>query len=160
MRYTTLLIFLFLGLASCEKPLAPEIRSIENVEIVNLNLKAKSLIVGGDLIVFNPNTFACKIKGADVKVWIDEKEAGIIERDIKTSLAANGITRVPVRFNCSTKRILKKEGFLGNVLSALSNKQVDARFKGKLILDVAGIGIPIPINHQEKLYIKLKGLLK
>ncbi len=160
MRYTITLIILLLGLVACDKPLPPEIQNIENVEIVKLDLKENNLIVGGDIVVFNPNAFACKIKGADVKVWLDDKEAGVIEKDIKTSLAAKDVTRVPIKFNCSTEGILKKEGFLNNVLSALSNKEVDARFKGKIILDVAGVGIPIPINHQEKLELKLKGLLK
>jgi len=139
-------------LTACQKPEPPIFKYIENFRVKKANLKR--VVLEGDVVLYNPNNFACKIKSTDIKVWLNDRAAGIINHDVKTTIEAMGDTRIPIKFNCSTDSLLQKKGLLDNILSVISKKEVNARFKGKVMLDVGGIGIPIPINHQESLLIK------
>lgn len=148
-----LLLFLLVGsLVSCQKPQSPTFKNIENLKVKKANLKR--VVLEGDVVLHNPNQFACKVKSTDIKVWLNDRAAGTINQNVKTKIEAMGDTRIPVQFNCSTDSLLQKKGLLNNILSVISNKEVDARFKGKVVLDVGGIGIPVPINHQEALVVK------
>lgn len=146
-------LFLFVGsLVSCQKPQSPTFKKIEILKVKKANLK--KVILEADVVLHNPNNFTCQIKSADIKVWFNDRAAGTINQALKTKIEAMGDTRIPVQFNCSTDSLLQKKGLLNNILSVISNKEVDARFKGKVVLDVGGIGIPVPIDHREALVVK------
>jgi len=151
-KYILFLCCFVISLTACQKPESPIFKNIENLRVKKANLKR--VILEGDVVLHNPNNFACNIKSTDIKVWINNRAAGTINQDVKTIIGAMGDTRIPVKFNCATDSLFQKKGLLDNILSVISKKEVDARFKGKVVLDVGGIGIPVPINHQESLLIK------
>src|ERR1700733_5583670 len=58
---------------SCSKPLEPEYRGLENLQINKIGIGES--IVSANLKFYNPNTFALQMKHADVNVLLNDKQA-------------------------------------------------------------------------------------
>ena len=139
------ILFIFCG---CEKPLAPDLRSIENVNI-SLNGFA-SVDFNCDANFFNPNEKKIILKHVDIEVNVDGTFLTSISRDYDLELAPGTHFTVPVEANIPLKNINLNEAL---ALFKNSKQTKNVHFMGKIRVKMYGMNFKIPINHQENIQL-------
>jgi LEA14-like dessication related protein len=141
------IIFLFI---SCAKPLEPEYRGLESLQINKIGIGES--IVSANLKFYNPNTFALQMKHADVNVLLNDKQAAHCIIDSTINIPKQDSFYVPVSFNISLGSIFN------NALQFLLNGKAKVNAEGFVRLKRSGIGFNVPVHYEG--YQSLDSLLQ
>lgn len=135
-------------LFSCQKPLAPDFKSVENIN-VSLN-GFKSLDLSCDANFFNPNEKKITLKNVDIDINVDGKYLTNILKEYDLPLDPNSDFTVPVE-----AVILFKDVGLEDALALMRNTAGEKafHFKGKIKVKMYGLNFSIPVDHNEVIRI-------
>lgn len=141
------LLALFGASTSCSKPVAPEYKTYKNVSIEKLASKQTRLSF--DLVYYNPNRFAVKMKQTEVDIYIDGNFLGhsSIPQVIDIPRSADFI--VPVVLMVDMDQLFR------NSFSALTGKEVTLKATGKTRIGKSGIYFNMPVYYEGKQKLSL-----
>lgn len=141
------MFFLFLVLAGC---LPKEELQFKKVRNVLVTASGTSPVLKGDLVLFNPNNKRMKLKGLDLIIQLNGKEAGVVDQKLKQVIPANAEFTVPIEVTISLKEI----GLLDALSSILGGKKNMVRIAGKVRGSVNGFTVSVPVDYTEEIKIK------
>ncbi len=146
MRY--LLVFCAaLLLGSCTAPEKPTFKKVENIKFNSLSIKKPySVKLNADAVFNNPNAIGAQIKAMDFDVFINGKKTTHIKQDVSTKMPAKSDFTLPIICSVPLKEIFQ-ELKLKDLLKA---KNIDYRVTGHLTIDLGGVGINVPFDHEGK----------
>ncbi len=148
-RFLVFILFLFVFQA-CNKDFdPPELREIKDVTIKNLSEGIAEL--HAEALFHNPNKVKVRLREVRIKVFIDEKEAAVIDQKMKVVIPPRADFSVPIDVNVA----LKELGLVNTLLSVFGGKKMKVRYVGHMKLSYHGIIIKVPVDHQEELNIQL-----
>lgn len=145
----TVFLVVLVTFYGCQKPLAPDFKSIENVN-VSLN-GFTSADLNCDARFFNPNEKAIVLKNVKIDVNVDGRYLTSIDREYDMRLMPNEDFVVPVEANILFKNVDLKD------VMALMKNTVGTKafeFKGNIKVKMYGLNFNIPIDHKENIKIK------
>ena len=144
-----LLILLFCAalLASCGKPEPPTYLGYSNVRLEKAGLTAS--VVAADLKFYNPNSYALKLKQADMEVFFNDRLMGRSVLDSLIILPSRDTSFVPLRLQASGKELLASAAQL------LLNPNVRLRVKGTAKVGRGSFFVNIPVDYEGTQRIEL-----
>lgn len=145
MKYI-LLSALFLLAAGCLPKDSVQLRDVKNF---SLSMGA-SQGISGDAIFFNPNTSRMKLRQVKIDVYLDGEKSAFVDQDTKVVAKANSEFTIPVVLQL--KEGLRIQDLL---LDVLKGKKYQVRYLGHLKVNVNGVPMRIPIDHEEELTLGL-----
>lgn len=148
-RFAGLLVFVFpFSLVSCERPkediVLKQIRDVVADASSDPMLKAEA-------IFFNPNNISGKLKNIDVEIFVNGKKAGVVDKDYKVKIPANGEFSVPLEVKLNMKEL----GGLQTILGMIGGKKFDIQYVGKIKLSYHGVPFKVPIDYKSKVRLGL-----
>jgi LEA14-like dessication related protein len=136
-----LILFSFLLLAACARPLQPEYAGVKEIHI--------SRVTGGEATVFarvdfyNPNNFSGNITSADISVMLNDKVFTHYKLDSNIRIGKLANFEVPVAVPIQLKDLA------GNALLYLLKKNLSLRAEGFIKIRKSLIGFRIPVEYNE-----------
>lgn len=121
-------------------------KDIEFRDISNIRLSLSGPKVTGDVLLYNPNGMAMKLKHADIDITIDGKSVGKLSQDREMRIEPRSEFTVPVEIALS----LKDVGLFSTLGNIFSGKGLALRFTGSIKVAVHGITMNIPVDHVEQ----------
>lgn len=125
---------------------APTLLNINQVKVTSLNYP--EVVFTANAQFNNPNSIALNIADTNLKVFIEDKEAGTVNQAEATSMPANSDFNIPIKAKVVIDQVSKD--LVGNALSFLSNKPVKLRFKGTIGVKALGVTLPVPVNYEKE----------
>ncbi|MBS1915424.1 MAG: LEA type 2 family protein [Bacteroidetes bacterium] len=144
-----LILFVFTFI-SCQKPINPEFRGINNVVISKAGINES--LVSGTAKFYNPNSFNLQLKHVDVNVFLNDKLSGHCVLDSTIDIRQLDTFYVPVSFTIDPRSIFS------NALQMLVTRQVKISCDGSVKLRKSGFGFNIPVKFEQ--YEQLDSLLR
>jgi len=135
---------------SCAKPLEPEYRGLESLQINKIGINES--LVSANLKFYNPNTFALQMKHADVNILLNDKQAAHCIIDSTINIPKQDSFYVPVSFNISLGSIFN------NALQFLLNGKAKINAEGFVKLKKSGIAFSVLVHYEG--YQSLDSLLQ
>ena len=158
MKYciASLSLFILFSITACNsklKPQSPVFKRIQNVRVLEANIK--NIRLKAEAVIFNPNAVGATVQSIDVDVIANGLDMGKVSQEVETQVKANEEFIIPLVANIPPKRLFQKgSGALGGLLSAFTNKKIDIEYKGTIRVKILGIGRNVPVNHSETVVIK------
>lgn len=142
-----LLYFLaFICLLSCSTPKeAPVFKRVSNIQVTKVSGKEASL--KADAYFFNPNDVSMTLRKVDVKVFIDGKDVGDINQELKTKVPASAEFKVPV----DAKVRLDQLGGLNKILGFIGAKKIKVRYTGFVKVTIHKVPLRVPIDFEDEI---------
>jgi LEA14-like dessication related protein len=140
-RMTLLLIFL-ICLFSCNSPVSPEYKTYKNLKIEKLNLQQSNISL--DLVYYNPNRFAIKMKQTELDIYLDGRYLGHSTAPQIIEVPRNADFIVPVKVMVDMGQLLK------NSWAALTGKEVTIKVTGNTKIGKAGVYFNFPVFYEGK----------
>jgi len=137
--FWTILVF---GFASCKQPEIPEYQAFENFTIGKIGLS--ETVVSADLKYYNPNSYALKLKHADLDVSINHQPVGKSVLDTLITIPKKDTFYLPVSMKVNVKQLFN------NALSLLLNNEIDVKVTGTVKLGKSGVYFNMPVNYSGK----------
>ena len=120
--------------------------NIQFKDISNLRISLTGPTLTGDVLLYNPNGMAMKLKHADIDITIDGKAVGKLSQDREMRIEPRAEFTVPVEIALS----LKDLGLFSTLGNIFSGKGLSVRFTGNIRVAVHGITMNIPVDHVEQ----------
>ena len=142
-KYPTIfgVCFFLLGI-SCQKPLAPEYRGLENLQIGKLTTQES--IISTNLKFYNPNSFGLQMKKAEMDIYLNEKLVDHYLLDSTIYISKLDTFLIPVSLKIDFKNIFN------NALQSLLTNEVKIRLAGYAKLKKGAVGFKVPLVYEEK----------
>lgn len=142
------MVLLIVGLGGC---LPKEEIQFKKVKNVLLTASGANPLLKGDMLFYNPNTKRMKLKKLDLVVFLNDKEAGIVNQSLKQEIPAQADFTVPIEVMLS----LKDMGLLDAIAGILGGKKkYMVRIKGKIRGSVHGLTVSVPVDYTEEIKLK------
>lgn len=147
-RIVAVALILITVLSGCARPKDLQYKGVQNVRIKSVSFSKTEL--GADIKFYNPNTYPMILKEAIADVYLDNKLIGNVKMDNTFTVPRRDTFLLPVSLNANVG------GVLGNLVTALGNKEVTIKLIGNIKAGrINGIFIPIPINYEGKQKLNL-----
>ncbi len=146
-RTLSLLLFLVILLAACQKPQAFDYRAVKNVKLEKLGFDKSTLAM--DLVYYNPNGFGVDLRKVDCDIYIDNHYLGKYKLDTLMHIQRRAEFVLPSRIQVDMQGVFK------NILTVLFNKEVLVNVKGTTRVGKAGFFKTIPFNYEARHRIEL-----
>lgn len=143
------LVTFILAFYGCQKPEAPDFKSIDNIDI-SLNGFA-SADLKCDARFYNPNDNTITLKNVNLDIDVDGKFLTNINREYDLKLEPNADFSIPVKANIPFKNVDLKD-----VMAIMKNTVGEKafRFRGNIRVKMYGLNFNIPIDHLENIDIR------
>lgn len=147
-----LLVALFL--ASCNSPESPEFQKLENVKFKSASFtKNFNFTLTADAIFNNPNALGADLKGLDLEVFVNEKKVSDIKQKVTASIPGNSDFKLPLEIEVPLREVLKDiKPSLGEIFK---KHEVVYLLKGTATVSVAGVEVDVPVDYEDKAFLKL-----
>lgn len=135
----------------CQPLIGPEFKDIEDLKVNMAGFT--SVNVTGDALFYNPNKRTIHIQHVDMDVAVDgEKVTNISQAfDIKARGLEDFTVPIDLKLSLSDLQI----NSISSALAILGGEERQVHFKGKIKVKAYGIGFNVPIDHVEKLKVRL-----
>lgn len=144
MRYI-LILFIGLTLGACSAPEKPIFKKIENISFNSLTLKKPySVKLNADAVFNNPNALGAQIKAMDFDVYINGDKTTHIKQEVSAKMPAKSDFSLPIVCSVPLKDVFQ-ELKLKDLFNA---KKITYRMTGHLTIDLGGVGIDVPFDHE------------
>jgi len=135
------------------KPEPPVFKFISNVKVEEVNLK--NIRLTAEAVLFNPNKVSATVQSLDVDVIANGVNIGKVSQEVEAKAAGNSDFIIPLIANIPPEKIFQKGGgFIGGLLSALTNKEIATQYQGTIRVKILGIGIDVPVDNAEVVPIR------
>lgn len=150
-KFFIIYAFILLMVTGCQINQQPEYERMENIRVTKLGFETIQL--QAEAIFNNPNILGITIKRSDIDVF---KDSIFLGKAQTPSFEVNKKSefKIPITIDFSPKKIIKEKGFLGNILSTVSKKELNITYKGIITLDVLGIEYDYDFEHTEPIVLK------
>jgi hypothetical protein len=150
MKRIPLILLFFTLVFNCTFNEQPEFVGLENIKVVNSNLK--SITLKADALFINPNDVGGILKTDDLKVYINDTEvATVISDEFKVPSKKN--FTIPLIVAVATDSIMDKKS-LGGLLGSLISQKLKVQYKGDIKYKVLGYSSTYTVNETQDLKIK------
>jgi LEA14-like dessication related protein len=147
-RIVTIGFVFIMILTGCAQPKNLEYKGVQNIRINSVSFSKTEL--GADVKFYNPNTYPMILKDAVAEVFVNNKLIGNVKMDNTFTIPKRDTFLLPVLLNANLG------GVLGNLVTALGNKEVTIKMVGNVKAGrINGIFINIPINYEGKQKLNL-----
>ena len=140
------LILLMAGLSGCIYE-DLEVLSIEDFSDVKLGLDGMHANMEVD--VFNPNPYAVKVTGADVKLYVDEAVVGDVTVREITTIRPEARATVPLHVR--TREGALREVLKHDLMNLIRGTDVAFTAKGEVTGKAFGLSFTVPLKHDQTL---------
>ncbi len=150
MKFTYLLLFVFL-FSSCKNMVkAPDFKGIKNIDIKQKE-NGKSVLVANAAFT-NPNLVGGKFKIDNIEVFIDNKAVGKLNSE-EYKVPAKKDFVVPLEIDFDKDFLKNNKGNLWDMLGKLANNSLKVKYVGKIRYVSHGLNIPYSIDYEEEIKI-------
>lgn len=136
---------------SCNKPLAPEFKSIDPVEIEQL--KKDLIIIKANADFYNPNKMKLTLIYGEIDVSIDGNYISTIKREYNMKLNPQTDFTIPLELSISPKKI--KSSLLSTALGIISGRKLMIGYKGEIRVKAYGLPVKVPVDDEQEINIRL-----
>lgn len=143
------MLLVFVMLAGCMPEQDIQLRKVRNI---NLTVSDGKPMLKGDMVFFNPNKVRMKLKKIDLAIFVDGKQAGLVDQKMRMEIPAEGEFTVPIE----VELILKELGLLDTISTILGGKKQTVRIQGKIRGSVHGMTLSVPVDYSEEIKLKRK----
>lgn len=139
---------------SCTAPQEPVFIGMDNLKVDMIS--TGRITVTGDAVYHNPNAIGGTLTATSIEVAVNEVGAATIDQNMEIPVPAQSEFRVPLLFNTTPREIFQRDagGVLGGVVNALVDRKVAIRYKGWVVVNLGGVSLTVPIEHEETAFIK------
>lgn len=131
---------------SCQKPMAPDFKSIENVKVSLNGFTSADLNCNANF--YNPNSNKIILKKVNIDVNVDGKYLTNISEEFDLEIAPETDFTVPVDVNIPFKNINIQDA-LALMKNTVGEKAF--HFEGNIKVKMYGLNFNIPIDHMENI---------
>jgi LEA14-like dessication related protein len=143
----------FLFVASCSKPLQPEYRGFDQVQISKIG--ANESVVSAKVKFYNPNNFPLQLKQADINLLLNDKQVAHSHLDSTINIPKLDSFYVPVSFS------VKFANIFGSALLSLLSSKAKLNADGFIRIRKSGFAFSVPVHYENYLsYSDIDSLLQ
>ncbi|WP_087490709.1 LEA type 2 family protein [Winogradskyella sp.] len=147
-----MLIFLFFSLLfNCTVTEKPEFIGVENIKVVDSNIKTITLSADANFI--NPNDVGGTLKTDDLKVYINDTEVAKFETKSFDVPSKKNFT-IPLTVAVATDSIINNKS-LGGLLGSLISQRLKVQYKGEIDYKVFGYSSSYSVDKTQNIKVKL-----
>ena len=147
-----MLIFLFFSLLfNCTVTEKPEFIGVENIKVVDSNIKTITLSADANFI--NPNDVGGTLKTDDLKVYINDTEVAKFETKSFDVPSKKNFT-IPLTVAVATDSIINNKS-LGGLLGSLISQRLKVQYKGEIDYKVFGYSSSYSEDKTQSVKVKL-----
>jgi LEA14-like dessication related protein len=139
-----LLLLLFCG---CSKPVSPKYLGYEDFRVERFGLKNN--VLSTRVKLYNPNSYALKLKSASIDVYLNDDFLGHTAIDTLIVLPGKDTTFVPLQLTATAKDLLS------NTVKIWLNPDVKVNIKGSAKAGRGSVFINVPIDYEGRQRIEL-----
>jgi LEA14-like dessication related protein len=144
-------VVLLAVVAGCSRPVAPEFKSVGNLELEMDGLSTARLT--GSAYFYNPNKNSIYIRDVDIDVYLDSDKVAAIQKTIDVTAAGFSDFAVPLSIDVALKDL--KLNSIGAVLELFSSRERKLRYLGKVRVKAHGIPFSVPVDYTETIELSL-----
>ncbi|MBS1600049.1 MAG: LEA type 2 family protein [Bacteroidetes bacterium] len=126
---------------ACQKPLAPEYKGFDNLQIGKLSMQESHFSTS--LKFYNPNSFGIQLKKAEMDIFVNDKLADHYLLDSTIYISKLDTFYIPVSIKINLNNVFS------NALQALISKEVKIRLAGYAKLKKGAVGFRVPLLYEE-----------
>lgn len=145
--YGLLLLFIT---ASCNRPLAPVFKSVDQVELEHL--KKDSIKIKANADFYNPNKMKLTLIDGEIDVSIDGNYISTIKREYNMKLDPQSDFTIPLELSISPKKI--KSSLLSTALGIISGRKLMIGYKGEIRVKAYGFPVKVPVDDEQEINIR------
>jgi len=140
---------LTLFMTSCSSILEPTVERIEDVDVVEMT--KSNLELNAFMVLKNPNGFELDLDNADLTVYVDDIELAKINQTYETSMPSQGEFNMPININMDLDKLYGDNPLaaIGKGLQIMSDKQLNVKFKGTILVGKGVAKISVPVDQEE-----------
>ncbi|MEO1031093.1 MAG: LEA type 2 family protein [Bacteroidota bacterium] len=151
LKRTALILLSFSLVFNCTVTEAPEFLGLDNIKVVNPNIK--NITLSADALFSNPNDVGGTLKTDDLKVYINDTEVATFVSDpFKVPSKKN--FKIPLTVAIATDSIIDRKS-LGGLLGSLISQQLKVHYKGEIKYKVLGYSSVYEVDETQDVKIKL-----
>ncbi len=151
LKRITFISLFFTLLFNCTVTEQPKFLGLENIKVVNSNIK--SITLKADALFANPNDVGGVLKTDDLKVYVNDTEVATVVSDEFTVPSKQNFT-IPLIVAVATDSIIDKKS-LGGLLGSLISQKLKVQYKGDIKYKVLGYSSTYAVDETQDVKIKL-----
>jgi len=146
------LVFLFFILFyNCTFTEKPTFVGIENIKIVDSNIK--TITLNSEALFYNHNDVSGQLETKDLKVYINDSEVAQFKTE-KFEVPKKKEFTIPLTIEIKTDSIINNKS-LGGLLGSFVSQQLKVQYKGSLNYKIFGYSSSYPVDVTQTLKLKL-----
>ena len=146
LRLAMLTLALGLGLTGC---LYQDLEVLEVEAFSDLSFSLQGMKAQMNVDVFNPNPYAVKVTGADVKLYVDEAVVGDVTVREITTIRPEARATVPLHVR--TREGALREALKHDFMNLIRGTDVAFKAKGEVTGKAFGLSFTAPLIHDQTL---------
>jgi LEA14-like dessication related protein len=146
MRSKVSILLVFLIATSCLPKDSVQLRDVTNFSLAI----GASQALSGDAVFYNPNSSRMKLREVKIDVFLDGNKSAFVDQNTHVVAKPKSEFTIPVTLQLSEGVRLQDL-----LLGALKGKKYQVRYVGYLKVNVNGLPVRIPIDHEEELKLSL-----
>jgi LEA14-like dessication related protein len=145
------LVILILIVSACQTPIAPDFKDVKDLKVSLSGFTSAK--VTGEALFYNPNKATLNIRNLDMDVAVDGEMVTNIKKEFDIEAKGMSDFTVPIDLKLSLEDL--QINSISSALNMLNGDEKVVHFKGKIGVKVYGINFKVPVDHKEKLKLKL-----
>ncbi len=145
-RLAMLALALGVGLTGC---LYQDLEVLEVEAFSDLSFSLQGMQAQMNVDVFNPNPYAVKVTGADVKLYVDEAVVGDVTLKETTTIRPEARATVPLHVR--TREGALREVLKHDLMNLIRGTDVPFTAKGEVTGKAFGLSFTVPLLHDQTL---------
>ena len=146
LRLATVALALGVGLTGC---LYQDLEVLEVEAFSDLSFSLQGMQAQMNVDVFNPNPYAVKVTGADVKLYVDEAVVGDVTVREITTIRPEARATVPLHVR--TREGALREVLKHDLMNLIRGTDVAFTAKGEVTGKAFGLSFTVPLKHDQTL---------
>ncbi len=154
MKKFLIIVLAALFTVSCKYQEKPEFVSVDRIELGKISIK--EINFEADAVFTNGNDIGGKLITENIDIFVDDILVGHLKTK-EFNVPAKDTFMIPLQGKIATEKILKNNGksILNNILSIVSSKKVNVRFKGDILFKKGPFSYTYTVNQTNKIAVKL-----
>ena len=146
LRLAMLAMALGVGLTGC---LYQDLEVLEVEAFSDLSFSLQGMQAQMNVDVFNPNPYAVKVTGTDVKLYVDEAVVGDVTLHEITTIRPEARATVPLHVR--TREGALREVLKYDLMNLIRGTEVAFTAKGEVTGKAFGLSFTVPLTHDQTL---------
>lgn len=144
-------ILILVGFSSCNKPISPQFKYLENIKVELESLSSANL--HAEAVLFNPNKNTVIIKGVDINIMINDKVIAVLDKEYDIKALGNENFVVPLDVKIKLKDL--NLNAIGAALGLIGDSGQEIRYLGKIKVKAYGVPFSVKIDYKDTIHLKI-----